>query len=282
MQSLEIDSSQTPDNHNPLFYEMYGASVVHDSLLPFINRYDPDAIVLENNRMTHIISEKIGIDILCEKVGNFKRNVSDDFDSYQDLLNDDLFGVRLGFSPNRIIPENKDLCEKFLAEAQEIFQDIGSVEDIVDTDSVSRTYISSHLNFFPLYFTFSAWGVYEYILYDHDLLSLAALPASFAYFTLFDFILGNDYENKNTVSFYKIEDSKLESLFRSTYENQYNIPLKEFISMFFDEGIKKISYIKHFVTDTSKGRDKKDIIYKALCDRYIKRSVHNFCKAENI
>lgn len=253
MQSLEIDSSQTPDSHNLLFYEMYGASVVHDSLLPLINRYDPDAIVLENNRTTHIISEKIGIDILCEKVGIFKRKLSDDFDSYQDLLKEDLFGVRLGLGPNGVISENKDLCEKFMAEAQEIFQDIGSIDNIIDTNSVSRTYISSHLNFFPLYFTLSAWGVYEYILYDHDLLSLAALPASFAFFTFFDYILGNDYENKTTVSFYKIEDPKLEGLFRSTYDHQYDMPLKEFISMFFDEGMKKISYIKHFATDTSKG-----------------------------
>lgn len=224
----------TGPQQESLVYEVKGNSSFDKRFVDQIQNYDSQAqIENPHNLITTIASEHIGMNMTVEPAGLFKKTYaflpdSEDPDNSNDIFYNTLWGIRLEFSGS----EN-DLREKFLADMQQMFQDVGAVKNAFDSKKSVRKHISAHQYLFPLYI-FQSHAVISEFLYDNDLVTMSCMIAPFLEFWLFDYLLNLNHV-KDGIYLNHIDDTKMRHKFESAYKDQYDMPLKDYISIFFDE-----------------------------------------------
>ena len=235
-----------------LFYEINSNSSFDKIFVAMVQNYDPHAqIKRPRNSITTIYSELLSIDMTIEPAGLFKKTYaflpdSEGPDCSEDKFYNSLWGLKLEFSGS----EN-DLREEFLADMQQAYHVVGTANNSFNRKKSVRKHISIHQYLFPLYLYQSYVAMSEF-LHDNDLLTISCLSAPFLEFWLLDYILNHNHV-KDGIYLKHIDDKEMRSKFESAYKDQYDIPLKDYFSIFFGEIKNKGMAVKNTFEDISAG-----------------------------
>ncbi|MCK4808799.1 MAG: hypothetical protein KAS90_04205 [Candidatus Aenigmarchaeota archaeon] len=233
-------------------YEIDSNTSFDKTFVNMVQNYDPGAqIERSHNFTTTIYSELLGIDMTLEPAGLFKKTYaflpdSEGSDYFKDKFYNNIWGLKLEFSCS----EN-DLRKEFLADMQQTCHDVGTAKNSFDRKKSVTNYISAHQYLFPLYI-YQSYEVMSEFLYDNDLLTISCLVAPFLEFWLFDCILNHNHV-KDGIYLNYINDKEMRSKFESAYKDQYDIPLKDYFSIFFGEIKNKGVAVKNTFLDISAG-----------------------------